>query len=99
MDVLNNHYYVTQKGREVDFIAHAPESGTACLIQVCWSMADPETRLREGMALAEAMQEKKVKRGLIITAFDERYADLPVGVKTVAAWRWLQSADPFFMAE
>ena len=87
---------MTEKGREVDFIVRAPKSGSPCLIQACWSLADAGTRLRETTALTEAMREKKVKRGLIVTAFDEKHDDdLPAGVSAVSAWRWLLSEDPF----
>lgn len=86
-------YYVAESGRETDFLYRHPETGKPVLVQVCWSMSDPDTRLREVTALDEAMRETGIKRATIITAFDEISDDLPRGVTVTAAWRWLLRAE------
>ena len=49
-------YFKTKTGREVDFIV--PMRGQQpILIQVCESLAEPQTRKRETTALSEAMTE------------------------------------------
>ena len=52
-------YYLTETGREIDFIATGPD-GRVRAVQACLSMADPETREREEAALQEGMAELKL---------------------------------------
>jgi predicted AAA+ superfamily ATPase len=59
------HYYLTQSGKEVDFVARSIE-GKTHLIQACFDMSDPETIEREKSALIEAETELAM-RGTIVT--------------------------------
>ncbi|MBU1323421.1 ATP-binding protein [Patescibacteria group bacterium] len=77
------YYYKTTKGKEVDF--YLPKKKT--FIQVCQSLADPETREREKQALGEAMAEVKGSNGLIITEDEKDTAVVP-------AYEWLLTNIP-----
>ena len=68
------YYYKTKKGKEVDF--YLPKK--KMFIQVCQSLADPETREREKQALSEAMEEVKGSSGFIITEDEKDTAVVPV---------------------
>ena len=59
------HYYITDSGREVDFVAIALD-GTLQLVQACFDMSDKETKEREVAALREAEKEFNI-RGLIVS--------------------------------
>ncbi|MDD5306775.1 MAG: ATP-binding protein [Deltaproteobacteria bacterium] len=85
------HYYRTQGGLEVDFVARTPDR-TLELVQVCETMADPKTRKREVAALCEAMAELDVRRGTIVTRGDDEEIATDAGViEVVPAWRFLLS--------
>ncbi|MFA6498517.1 MAG: ATP-binding protein [Desulfurivibrionaceae bacterium] len=82
-------YVKTRSGREVDFIARL-EDRSRMLVQVCESLADPQTRKRELAALAEAMAELKLATGIIVTRGEEGQVELEAGkVAIVPAWRFL----------
>jgi predicted AAA+ superfamily ATPase len=84
-------YYRTRAGREVDFIVGQP-GAPRMLIQVCQSMADPQTRKREVTALAEAMAELKLAQGTIVTRNEEEQIAVDSGmIAVVAAWRFVGS--------
>lgn len=72
------YYYKTTKGKEVDF--YLPKK--KMFIQVCQSLADPETREREKQALSEAMEEVKGSSGFIITEDEKDTA-------VVSVYEWL----------
>jgi predicted AAA+ superfamily ATPase len=72
------YYYKTKEGKEVDF--YLPKK--KMFIQVCQSLNDPETRVREQGALFEAMAEVRGSGGLIITE-DEK------GSSVVPVYEWL----------
>jgi predicted AAA+ superfamily ATPase len=60
------------------------------LVQVCESMADPQTRKREITALAEAMAELKLPEGTIVTRGEEEQIRVESGkIDVVPAWRFL----------
>jgi hypothetical protein len=64
------YYFKTKGGLEVDFIV--PLRGNASgqekmIVQVCESMALPQTRKREVSALREAMAELGIESGTIVT--------------------------------
>lgn len=59
------YYYLTQSGKEVDFIARSNQGNTHA-IQVCFDMSDPRTREKETSALEEAETELKIP-GAIVT--------------------------------
>jgi predicted AAA+ superfamily ATPase len=82
-------YYKTRVGREVDFIARQQDQ-SRMLVQVCESMADPQTRKRETAALAEAMAELKQAQGVIVTRGEEEQIQVESGkIDVVPAWRFL----------
>lgn len=83
------YYYRTKTGKEVDFIV--PSRGhPRLLVQVCESLAEPQTRNRETVALSEAMAELGAKSGIIVTRNEEEQLDVEDGViKVVPAWRFL----------
>jgi hypothetical protein len=83
------YYYKTRTGREVDFIV--PMRGRApMLVQVCESLAEPQTRKRETAALSEAMAELGLKAGIIVTRNEEERIDAGSGtIEVIPAWRFL----------
>ena len=83
------YYYKTKTGREVDLIV--PMRGRPpMLVQVCESMADPQTRKREMTALSEAMAELGLKTGTIVTRGEDERTDVAAGTIDVSpAWRFL----------
>lgn len=82
-------YFKTRAGREVDFIAQRQDR-SRLLVQVCESLADPQTRKRETTALAEAMAELKLAAGTIVTRGEEEQIQIESGtIDVVPAWRFL----------
>ncbi len=82
-------YVKTRSGREVDFIALL-EDRSRMLVQVCESLADPQTRKREIAALAEAMAELKLASGIIVTRGEDGLVEVEAGkIAIVPAWRFL----------
>jgi predicted AAA+ superfamily ATPase len=83
------YYYKTGTGREVDFIV--PTRGRPrMLVQVCESLAEPQTRKREIAALREAMAELGLKTGTIVTRNEDERMDVEAGtIEVVPAWRFL----------
>ncbi|OGR01322.1 MAG: AAA family ATPase [Deltaproteobacteria bacterium RIFOXYD12_FULL_50_9] len=83
------YYYKTKTGREVDFIV--PIDGqTRMLIQVCESLAEPQTRKRETAALSEAMVELGLPTGTIVTRDEDEHIDTATGtIEVFPAWRFL----------
>lgn len=83
------YYYRTKTGREVDFIVPV-RRGVYALIQVCESLADPQTRKRETAALAEAMAELGLQTGILVTrAETEQIAVEDDAIEVVPAWQFL----------
>ena len=94
------YYYKTRTGREVDFIVPACAAGVAAgrpmrgrskmLVQVCESLAEPQTRKRETTALSEAMAELDMKTGTIVTRNEDEWIETDGGtIEVVPAWRFL----------
>ena len=83
------YYYKTRTGREIDFVV--PLRGRSrMLVQVCESLAEPQTRKREVAALSEAMTELGVKSGTIVTkGEDERIKTDDGTIEVVPMWRFL----------
>jgi predicted AAA+ superfamily ATPase len=83
------YYYRTKTGREVDFIV--PMRGRArMLVQVCETLAEPQTKKRETMALSEAMAELGLKTSTIVTRNEDGRIDAVAGtIEVVPAWRFL----------
>jgi hypothetical protein len=83
------YYYKTKTGREVDFIVPM-RNRVRMLIQVCESLAEPQTRKRETAALSEAMAELGLKSGTIVTrSEDERIDAGGRAINVVPIWRFL----------
>ena len=60
------------------------------LIQVCESMADPQTRMREVTALGEAMAEMKLPEGAIVICGEEEQINVKSGkINVEPTWRFL----------
>jgi len=82
-------YYKSRNGREVDFIVQRP-GYPRMLVQVCESMAEPQTRKREVAALCEAMAELQLSEGIIVTRNEEELIAAESGqISVVPAWRFL----------
>jgi predicted AAA+ superfamily ATPase len=82
-------YFRSRGGREVDFIAQRQDR-SRLLVQVCESMADPQTRKREVTALTEAMAELNLTEGTIVTRGEEDRIQVDSGtIDMVPAWRFL----------
>lgn len=87
----NIFYFRSKGGREVDFIAQMQDQ-SRMLVQVCESMADPQTRKREVAALSEAMAELKLPSGNIVTRGEEEEINTESGkINVLPAWRFLLS--------
>lgn len=83
------YYYRTEKGREVDFVWIDGE-GTRRIVQVSYSLANPETRKRELRGLTEAMDEMGVAHGTVVTfGEEESLEDGGKKIDVVPAWRFL----------
>lgn len=82
-------YYKTKSGREIDFIV--PMRGRPqLLVQVCESLAGPQTRKRELTALDNAMEELSLKEAIIVTRNEDDAVKTDSGtVRIVPAWRFL----------
>ncbi len=60
------------------------------LVQVCESMAEPQTRKREVTALNQAMAEYGLKSGTVVTRNEEDEIKVDAGkIEVVPAWRFL----------
>jgi len=83
------YYYKTKTGREVDFIVQA-HGLPKMLVQVCESLAEPQTRKREAAALNESMAELNLKTGTIVTRNEDGRMDVEAGtIEVIPAWRFL----------
>ena len=84
-------YYKNKSGREVDFIAQRQDR-SRMLVQVCESMADPQTRKWEITAPSEAMTELSLTEGTIVTRKDDEQIQVESGIiNVVPVWRFLLS--------
>lgn len=82
-------YYRTRGGREVDFIVQLDDR-SRMLVQVCESMADPQTRKREISALGEAMAELGLATGTVVTKNEEERLTLDGReIEVMPAWKFL----------
>src|ERR1035437_2896695 len=82
-------YYKTAAGREVDFVVPL-RSRSPLLMQVCESLAEPQTRKREVAALRESMIELKVKTATIVTRAEGERIETDAGtIEVVPIWRFL----------
>lgn len=83
------YYCKTKGGLEVDFTVQI-RNRSRLLIQVCESIAEPQTRKREVTALSEAMAELGLKAGMIVTRNEDEEIKVDGGkVAVVPVWRFL----------
>jgi predicted AAA+ superfamily ATPase len=83
------YYCKTKGGLEVDFMAQMPDR-SRMLVQVCESMAEPQTRKREMAALTAAMAEHGLKSGTIVTRNEEKQVEVDTGkIEIVPEWRFV----------
>jgi len=88
------YYCKTKGGLEVDFITQMPDR-SRLLVQVCESMAEPQTRKREVTALSEAMAELDLNAGTIVTRNESEEIQVDAGkIEVVPVWRFLLNFDP-----
>lgn len=87
------YYFKSKGGKEVDFLARYPDR-SRLLVQVCETMADPQTRKREITALTEAMVELQLSAGTIVTRGEEEQIKTAAGtIEVIPVWRFLLSLD------
>jgi len=83
------YYWKDHAGKEVDFVV---KEGLKIkeLIQACWGIEEEKTERREVKSLIKAMDEFKLKEGLVITA-DEDKEEVVNGKRIVYTplWKWL----------
>ena len=83
------YYWRDRTGREVDF-AVKEKLRVRELVQVCWRIEEEKTRKREITALVKAMDELKLKEGLIITKNTEGRENINgKWITYKPLWKWL----------
>lgn len=83
-------YVKTRSGFEVDFAARRRGLGDERLVQVCADATEPSTRDRELRALNEAMEERGLPEGLLLTMGETDTVEVEAGtVRIRPVWRWL----------
>ena len=83
------YYYRTKKGQEIDFI-WLGDQNTINLVQVAFTLNDPQTEKREISSMFQAMDELSIQESTIVTMADE--GTLEENGKTmnkVPAWKYL----------
>lgn len=81
-------YYHLNK-HECDFVIKEKNKITEC-IQVCWSLPERETKSREFLGLAEAMELYNLNTGLLLTDAEEdsvTFNNKTIIIKPV--WKWM----------
>jgi len=83
------YYWKNKKHQEVDFVVKQGMNVKE-LIQVCWDLEKLDVKNREINALLNAMDEFKLKKGLVITENyeDEEHTEDKT-IFFVSLWRWL----------
>lgn len=77
------------EGYECDFVVQRDER-IEMLIQVCWSLANSETRERELRGLKSAVEATGCQKCVIVTFEENQEIDQDeFSVKVVPAWKWL----------
>jgi predicted AAA+ superfamily ATPase len=78
--------YFLKRNSEVDF--YIPDE--QLLIQVSYSLQNPETYQREMKALKQAMKDLKIDKSYIITYGEEKTVQVEEGtIFIITAWHWL----------
>jgi len=86
---LEVYYWKSRDEKEVDFVV---KEGLRVkqLVQVCWDPTDEETKKRELRGLVKAMEEFRLKEGLVLTGDfegEERVGGRRILYKPL--WKWL----------
>ncbi|MCD6228208.1 MAG: ATP-binding protein [Candidatus Omnitrophica bacterium] len=85
---LELYYWKDVHHREVDFLIKK-SLRVEELIQVCWDVTESRTKNREIKALLKAMDEFRLKRGLVITEDFELEEDFNgKKIKYTPLWKW-----------
>lgn len=88
LDFENIFYYKTASGKELDFVAQN-KNGSVQLYQVCLSLKDEKTKLREISALEEASKELDLTEGFIITQDEDEVIHLKnLTINIISYWKW-----------
>lgn len=81
-------YYLTGKGKEIDFLIRTSD-GSLSLYQVCYTLLDVATRMREFEALTQAMEELGILQAKIITANEwDSFENQGRLIRVVPFWEW-----------
>lgn len=87
-------YWKDRSKREVDFVVREG-TGVVQLIQVCFDLSDPDVKEKEVKSLLKAMEEFKLRHGVVVTMDFE--GEEAVGNRTVTfkpMWKWLLGGLP-----
>ena len=88
---LDFFFFQTKSKFEVDFFL-TPASGSAKLIQACYTLSGEETKKREFRALVHAARELRISDLLIITCDDaeQNFTHEGYRIRTIPAWHaWM----------
>ena len=81
-------YHRTMSGKETDFV-FLSEDKKLLPVQVCYSLAEPDTRKRELSALVETAREIGSKTASIVTYAEEESLEIDgLSVKVIPAWKY-----------
>jgi predicted AAA+ superfamily ATPase len=82
-------YYWKDEKREVDFVVKEGKS-VKQLLQVCWDVTKKETKDREVEGLLKAMEELRLKEGVVVTKdFEKVEKTKGKTITYVPLWKWL----------
>jgi predicted AAA+ superfamily ATPase len=85
----NLYYYRTEKRQEVDFVWIDPQNNRN-LVQVSFSLDEPQTKKREVTSLFQAMNELSIQKATIVTMDDEDIIEENgKKIEVVPAWKYL----------
>ena len=86
---LKPYYYRTAAGREVDFV-YIGAGDVREIVQVAYSLEDPDTREREISAAREAMEELERDTATVVSMHESGETDTGRGtIRIVPAWSFL----------
>ncbi len=84
-------YYKTKDNKEIDFVIKENKK-VECLIEVCYDFDDLKTREKHIKKVLKALEELKLKEGLIITWDDEDLIEEKgKKIRVIPLWKWLLS--------
>ncbi|NOQ38286.1 AAA family ATPase [archaeon] len=85
----NIFYWRNLKQEEVDFLIKE-NLEVSQLIQVCWNIDDEKTKKRETKALLSAMDEFKLKEGIVLTEDHEAEEIIDdMKIRYTPIWKWM----------